>query len=152
MSSLTTAVDFIRPGIKHTIYVITVIIPERTTRFVRAFAEPQDDTVTEMEKYGENHGPTTTGREVGQLFRVLTKLTGAERVSKFGSGYGYSAYWFALGLPPSGEVVLTDIDRSNLDRVRSFFEDAVWPIGGDSNSATLTTCSRRPRASSTSFS
>lgn len=101
---------------------MSAIIPEQTTRFVRALVDSPDETVLEMERYGEDHGPTTIGREVGQLFRVLTELTGAERVFEFGSGYGYSAYWFALGLPSTGEVVLTDMDEENIDRAREFFE------------------------------
>lgn len=100
------------------------VIPDETVRFARAVAPDADETVAAMEAYGETHGPTTVGREVGQLFRLLAEMTGAERVFEFGFGYGYSGYWWALGVGDGGEVVLTDVDEANIERARSFFEDA----------------------------
>jgi predicted O-methyltransferase YrrM len=41
---------------------------------------------------------------------------------EFGSGFGYSAYWFARALPDDGAVVLTDLDEANLDRAREYLE------------------------------
>ena len=95
------------------------VIPDHLSRFTRAMAPPADGVVVAMETYGESHGPTSVGREVGRLFQVLTELTGAEYVFEFGSGYGYSGYWFALG---GADVVLTDVDESNLAAAREFFE------------------------------
>ncbi|MFB6297898.1 MAG: O-methyltransferase [Salinirussus sp.] len=90
-----------------------------TDRFLDAVAPEGDDVVAAMEAYGEAHGPTTVGRTVGGFLRLLTRLAGADRVFEFGSGYGYSAYWFALG---GAEVVLTDVDGERLDAAREFFE------------------------------
>ena len=41
---------------------------------------------------------------------------GARRVMELGSGYGYSAYWFARAVGPDGEVVCTDGDPDNAAR------------------------------------
>lgn len=98
------------------------ILPEETDRFLRATAPEPDEVVAAMEQYGQTHGPPTVGREVGQLLRLLTLLTDAERVFEFGSGYGYSAYWFARELSASGSVVLTEHDEEELDLARDFFE------------------------------
>lgn len=95
------------------------LLQETTERFLDAMTASGDSVIREMEAYGETHGPTTVGRPVGQLLRILAGLSGAERVFEFGSGYGYSGYWFALG---GAEVVLTDVDESTLDRAREFFE------------------------------
>lgn len=95
------------------------LLQEATEQFLDAMAPAGDDVIREMESYGETHGPTTVGRPAGQLLRVVTALSGANRVFEFGSGYGYSGYWFALG---GAEVVLTDVDEPTLERARTFFE------------------------------
>jgi predicted O-methyltransferase YrrM len=46
----------------------------------------------------------------------------ARRVFEFGSGFGYSAYWFAGALPEDGEIVLTEVDADELDEARGFLE------------------------------
>jgi predicted O-methyltransferase YrrM len=98
------------------------VIPEQTARFVRAMAPDADDVVAAMEEYGETHGPTTIGRDVGVLFSMLARTADAERVFEFGSGYGYSGYWFAQAVGDGGEVVLTDHSEANLAQAREFFE------------------------------
>jgi predicted O-methyltransferase YrrM len=97
------------------------ILPDATARLLRAAAPEGDDVIRAMEAYGESNGPTTVGREVGQLFCVLTRLADADRVFEFGSGYGYSGYWFVRG---GAEVVLTDVDSEPLERAREFYADA----------------------------
>jgi predicted O-methyltransferase YrrM len=72
-----------------------------------------------METYGEIHGLTTVGRDVGHFLRILTELTGSVRVFEYGSGYGYSPYWFALG---GADIVLTDVNEDALGSAREFFK------------------------------
>jgi predicted O-methyltransferase YrrM len=100
---------------------VTDPLPEATTRFLRAMAPAPDEVVEAMEAYGAEHGPTTVGRPTGNFFRVLTATAGLERVFEFGSGYGYSGYWFARG---GADVVLTDVDEGNLETAREFFSEA----------------------------
>jgi predicted O-methyltransferase YrrM len=47
-------------------------------------------------------------------------MADAERVFEFGSGFGYSAYWFARALPADGEIVLTEVDEDELDQARDY--------------------------------
>lgn len=94
------------------------VIPAQVGRFMRASTPAVYNVVRAMEAHGETHGPTTIGREVGCLPRLLTKLTGADSVFGFGSGYGYSGYWFA---DSGADVVLTDVDEANLSKAREFF-------------------------------
>ena len=39
-----------------------------------------------------------------------------------GSGFGYSAIWFACGLAETGRIICTDGDAKNQDRALSNFE------------------------------
>ncbi|MEF8851375.1 MAG: O-methyltransferase [Haloarculaceae archaeon] len=84
---------------------------------------PSDDPVlVEMEARADREGFPTVGHEVGSVLRLLARLTGAEAVVEFGSGFGYSAYWVAPVVGPEGEVVLTEVDEGELDDAREYFE------------------------------
>jgi predicted O-methyltransferase YrrM len=90
-----------------------VLSPEML-RFVRATTPDPDDTLAEMHEHAEESGFPHVGPEVGATLRLLARLADAERVFEFGSGFGYSAYWFAGALPADGEVVLTEVDADEL--------------------------------------
>jgi predicted O-methyltransferase YrrM len=57
---------------------------------------------------------------VGRLLQVLALAVRARRVLELGSGFGYSAYWFARAVGPEGLVVLTDNDRERCDEAAGF--------------------------------
>ncbi|MEF8782573.1 MAG: O-methyltransferase [Haloarculaceae archaeon] len=80
-----------------------------------------DEILREMGDYAAREGFPTVGPEVGGWLAVLARLVDARRVFEFGSGFGYSAYWFARELPVDGEVVLTEIDAGELDDAREYF-------------------------------
>jgi predicted O-methyltransferase YrrM len=98
------------------------LLTEQTERFVRAMVPDRDDTLREMERHGEEIGFPTVGPAVGGFLRLVARMVEAERVFEFGSGFGYSAYWFAGALPDDGRVVLTEHDSDELDDAREFLE------------------------------
>jgi predicted O-methyltransferase YrrM len=51
-------------------------------------------------------------------------MIGAARVFEFGSGFGYSAYWFLKGMDGRGQVVYTDDEEENARLARDFFQRA----------------------------
>ncbi|WP_435363594.1 O-methyltransferase [Haloarchaeobius sp. DYHT-AS-18] len=89
-------------------------------RFVAATAPEPDDLGREMDEYAQSHDFPHVGPEVGGLLRMLARMVDAERVFEFGSGFGYSAYWWAQALPEDGQVVLTEFDADELDQAREF--------------------------------
>jgi predicted O-methyltransferase YrrM len=96
------------------------LLPEETERFVRAMVPDRDDTLREMEAHGEEIGFPTVGPAVGSFLRLAARMVETERVFEFGSGFGYSAYWFAEALPDDGEIVLTEYDADELDDARKY--------------------------------
>ena len=103
---------------------MTDILPDSTVRFLRATAPEPDEILREMETRGEEF--PTVGREVGGLLRLLAQLVDAKTIFEFGSGFGYSAYWFARALEEmvdeeDGRVILTEIDGDELDEAREYF-------------------------------
>jgi predicted O-methyltransferase YrrM len=98
------------------------LVADDITDFARTVGPQPDEILTEMDEYGKEIGFPTVGPAVGGWLATLARLVDAERVFEFGSGFGYSAYWFARALPPTGEVVLTEIDADELDRAREYFD------------------------------
>jgi len=94
-------------------------------RDVLAAAGPAASPVQrEMEAQAEETGFPVVGPEVGAVLRLLTRAVAAERVFEFGSGFGYSATWFAQAIPEDGLVVLTEVDEGELEEARDYFEAA----------------------------
>ncbi|WP_324662798.1 O-methyltransferase [Haloarcula sediminis] len=96
-------------------------LPEVTEQFARTLTPEPDGIVAEMDERADREGFPTVGPAVGAWLRLLARLTDAERVFEFGSGYGYSAYWMAPALPADGELVLTEVDADELDAAREYF-------------------------------
>jgi len=99
-------------------------LPETVSAYASAIGPDTDDLIEEMGAQARQTEFPHVGPAVGGWLAMLARLTGAERVFEFGSGFGYSAYWFARELPPGGEVVLTEVDADELDRARDYFARA----------------------------
>ena len=44
------------------------------------------------------------------FLETMAKSINARRIFEFGSGYGYSAYWFAKAVGQDGNVICSDSD------------------------------------------
>ena len=75
-----------------------------------------------MEEHGHETGFPTVGTEVGGVLRLCARMVDASSVFEFGSGFGYSAYWFAAALPENGQIVLTEHDADELELAREYFD------------------------------
>ena len=119
------------------------IVEPRVEEYVRSLLERYDDPVLlEMERVAAERNFPIVNRIVGVTLETLARSIGAQRVFELGSGYGYSAYWFARAVGPNGEVYLTDGDPENekkalhylgraglVERVRFRVGDAVTSFG-----------------------
>jgi caffeoyl-CoA O-methyltransferase len=115
------------------------IVDPRVEAYLRDLQSRHDDPVLlDMEAEGERRGFPIVGRTVGATLQLLARSIEATRVFELGSGFGYSAYWFARAVGPEGEVHCTDADPENevaaaeylrraglVDRVRFHVGDAL---------------------------
>jgi predicted O-methyltransferase YrrM len=104
---------------------------DRVERYLTELAgtEHGDDVLTDMEEYAAERGFPIVGRATGRFLEVAARSIGARRVMELGSGYGYSAYWFARAVGERGEIVCTDGDPSNAERAEDYLTRAgVWPL------------------------
>ena len=82
--------------------------------YIRTLLARHDEPVLlEMEAEGRERNFPIVGRMVGVVLELQARAIGARRVFELGSGFGYSAYWFARAVGPTGEVHLTDGDPGN---------------------------------------
>jgi predicted O-methyltransferase YrrM len=78
----------------------------------------------EMEAHAESHRFPIVGPLAGNFLAQLAALIGARRIMELGSGFGYSALWFAGVLPADGEIICTDGDDANRQRAEDAFARA----------------------------
>lgn len=78
------------------------------------------EVLTEMETLAEQNNFPIVGRLVGVFLESMAKSVNAERVFEFGSGYGYSAYWFARAVGANGQVICTEADLLNREKAQQY--------------------------------
>jgi predicted O-methyltransferase YrrM len=84
----------------------------------------RDAVLIEMERLAAKERFPIVGPLVGRLLAQMARAIGAKRVFEFGSGFGYSAFWFLKGMSDQGRVVCTDDEEENARRAREFFQKA----------------------------
>jgi caffeoyl-CoA O-methyltransferase len=112
------------------------IVDPRIEEYLRDLLGGEHHVAAEMEEAAGDF--PIVGRLVGVTLEVLARAVGARRVLELGSGFGYSAYWFARAVGDGGEVHMTDGDPDKqrraveylqragvADRVRSHVGDAL---------------------------
>ena len=104
------------------------MLDEGLDDYLRRLAERYDEPVlVSMEEHAAGTGFPIVGRLCGIALEVLARAVGAKRVFELGSGFGYSAYWFARAVGPDGEIHLTDRDANNESLARDYLGRAgVW--------------------------
>jgi predicted O-methyltransferase YrrM len=90
--------------------------------YLHELANPADPILREMELLAAERSFPIVGPQVGQLLGVLAASVSAERVIELGSGFGYSAYWFARAVGPGGQVILTETSPELAVEARGFLE------------------------------
>jgi predicted O-methyltransferase YrrM len=96
------------------------ILDPAIDRYLGALSRCDDPVLVEMERLAAERSFPIVGRQVGRLLELLALATRATRVLELGSGFGYSAYWFARAVGPAGEVVLTERSPERAAEARDF--------------------------------
>ena len=100
------------------------ILDPAILHYLDSLTPPRDSTLREMERIAAEKRFPIIGPLVGRLLFQLALLTRAQRIFELGSGYGYSAIWFARGLQPGGRIICTDGSRENAALAARFFKQA----------------------------
>jgi predicted O-methyltransferase YrrM len=112
------------------------IVNPQIEGYMRSLLDRYDeDVLLEMEQETERRGFPAVGRIVGVTLELLARSIRARRVFELGSGFGYSAYWFARAVGEGGEVHATENDPENVGAGQAWLDRAglgnrvVWHTG-----------------------
>lgn len=100
------------------------ITPPAIEDYLRRVAPPSGEVFREMERLAEMRRFPIVGPLVGRTLSLLARAIEARTVFECGSGFGYSALWFASALPADGRIVLTDGSAENCAAARGYLERA----------------------------
>ena len=92
--------------------------------YLLSWVPPRDPVLQVMEEMAAERDFPIIGPLVGPFLTQFARLTRAKRILELGSGFGYSAAWFARGLAPGGQIICTDKSRHNAQLARKFFAKA----------------------------
>lgn len=93
--------------------------------YMRSLVYKTDHPIlTEMEKEAEKNNFPIVGRLVGIFLETTARSIKAKRIFEFGSGYGYSAYWFAKAVGDKGIVICSDGDALNKEKAEKYLNSA----------------------------
>ncbi len=98
------------------------IINPALNEYMRDLLPDRDPVLLEMEQYAREHKFPIVGALVGTFLSQMAFLIGARDIFEMGSGYGYSAYWFAKGMPDGGHIICTDGEQDNMDLAREYHQ------------------------------
>ena len=99
------------------------ITDSRINKYLMKLSPGDDQFLLGMEREAKKRGFPIVDRLVGRLLYILTKLKNPRLIVELGSGYGYSAYWFAKALG-RGRIILTDYDEGNIRHAEKVFQGA----------------------------
>ena len=101
--------------------MITITDP-KINDYLMSLSREDDRHILEMERIAREKGFPIVERLVGRLLFMLTKLKDPRLIVELGSGFGYSAYWFARALN-KGRVVLTDYSAENMEYAKNLLRE-----------------------------
>ena len=92
--------------------------------YLQSLDPVSDPVLLEMQAFAAPRRFPIVGPLVGRLLYQIARMNGARRVYEMGSGFGYSAYWFARALGPGGVVYATDGSADHARRAQEWFAKA----------------------------
>jgi len=100
------------------------ILDPKIHDYLTSIVPDRDSVLDEMERYAAANDFPIVGPLVGRMLYLLAKSIGARRILELGSGYGYSAYWFAKAIGKDGRIICTEDNQELADAARKYFSRA----------------------------
>lgn len=106
----------------HTEDKVMEILNKDLEKYLSEIIPERDAVLTDMEAFASSREFPIVGPLVGRLLYITAKSMKANRVLELGSGFGYSAYWFAKAIGKDGKVVCTEGNRDNEMLAMNYFK------------------------------
>jgi len=91
------------------------IIPPLVQSYLQTLHPPVTPLMRALERYANTRSFPAVGLSSGHWLRLLAQMVSAQRVFEAGSGFGYSAAFFAEAVGPDGQVIGVEKDQWELD-------------------------------------
>jgi len=98
------------------------ILPAGLDDYLLKATPEREPVLKEMEELASQNNFPIIGPLVGRFLYQVATLTKARRILELGSGYGYSAFWFARAIGTRGHIFCTEGDEENARKARDFFK------------------------------
>jgi len=99
------------------------ITDSRIEEYLLKLQPEYDPHLREMEKMAQDRQFPIVDRLVGRFLYLVTRLKQPRLVVEMGSGFGYSAYWFARAISINCKVVLIEYAEENIEYARRLFAE-----------------------------
>jgi predicted O-methyltransferase YrrM len=103
---------------------MTQIVNPDIEAYLRRLYDDGDPVRREMEALAAERKFPIVGPLVGRDLLLLARAIGARKVFELGSGFGYSAFFFAQAVGPDGAVHCTDLSEDNERMAKDFLTRA----------------------------
>ncbi|HEY4490557.1 MAG TPA: O-methyltransferase [Acidobacteriota bacterium] len=103
------------------------ITPPELDSYLLRITPSRHEVLREMETLARMNDFPIVGPLVGRVLFLYGKLLNAHRILELGSGYGYSAFWWALATPPDAQIICTEGSMENIRAAEQFLSRAgLW--------------------------
>lgn len=99
------------------------IVNPKIESYLNGLYGRRNDVLAKMEVEARERDFPIVGPLVGKLLYQLAKMIDARRIFEMGSGYGYSAFWWALAVD-GGEIHCTEGSESNREKGEAYLKEA----------------------------
>jgi len=93
---------------------VPILTPE-VGAYIDALPGAPDALADRLADHASARGFPLIGHTSGRWLELLTRAIGGQRVFEFGSGFGFSAFYFARAVGPNGEIIGSECDAHELD-------------------------------------
>lgn len=100
------------------------IITPSISQYLQRLSPSTDPVLEKMEELAERTNFPIVGPQVGALLGLLTRSLNAQRIFEVGSGFGYSALWFARHSSDTTAITCTEFKEVNVERGMRFLKEA----------------------------
>ena len=91
---------------------------------MNSLLENRSSIFKEIEDYAVKIGFHIVDPLVGALVNQYARMINAKRILELGSGFGYSALWFSVGLEEDTTIICTDFKEENKKLAEEYFKRA----------------------------
>jgi len=103
------------------------IVEPKLETYLHHITPSRHEVLQEMEALADQRGFPIVGPLVGRILYQYARLLHPSRIVELGSGYGYSAFWWALGSSDDCRIVCTEGSAENIQLAEQFLRRAgLW--------------------------